>query len=182
MAITIDATVNGANANSYGLLAEALAYFAERLGGAIFIDADLEVQKAGLITGTRRIDQELYRGARATSTQALQWGRNGTYSAGHAIPSDIIPAFVKFASFEQGLAFIKAAGVDGAKDPMAATGTEGLKSLDVGNVALVFRDAERAQDDPSRTLAPAAYRLLRAYLLTETLGSAPGLRTFPILR
>lgn len=182
MAITIDATVNGAASNSYAELEEALAYFEGRLGGATFIEADLEVQKAALLTATQRIDQEIYRGARATSEQALQWGRTGTYAAGHAIPSDIIAAFVKFAEFEEALALIKKAGAEGAKDPLAATGTEGLKSLEAGSVALVFREGDRDQDDASRTLSPSAYRLLRAYILTESIHARPGIRNFPIVR
>lgn len=172
MAITLDPTPNGASANSYGTLAEALAYFDSRLGGGAFRDTnDAEVQKQVLIIGTREIDQELFRGARATAEQALQWGRVDTYAAGHPIDPNIIPAFVKFASFEQGLFRLEQAGADYDVNPLGAAGTEELKSLGVGPVRLEFRDrdsdAGRAADDSSRALAPQAYRFLRAYIITE---------------
>lgn len=191
MAIVLDPTPGGASANSYGSLAEALAYFATRLGSTAYLEADSdEIRKQALITGTREIDQEIYRGQKATSTQALQWGRIGTYASGVAIPSDIIPAFVKFASFEQGLFRLQQAGSDGAIDPLGASGTEELKALGVGPIRLDFRDRDpnsanflpRAADDPSRALSPQAYRFLRAYIITDTLHGQPGARNFSIVR
>lgn len=190
MAVTLDPTPNGASANSYGTLAEALAFFATRIGALAFINADSDdIRKQALITGTREVDQEIFRGQKTTSTQALQWGRTGTYSSGVAIPGDVIPAFVKYASFEQGLWRLEQSGSDGAKDSLAATGTEELKSLRAGPVQLDFRDRDptseivRPADDPSRSLAPQAYRWLRAYVITDNLHRLDsGVRNFSILR
>lgn len=190
MAIPFDPTPGGASANSYGSLAEALAYFDSRLGGGKFRDASSDdIRKQVLIIGTRDIDQELYRGVRSSSTQALQFPRSGIYAGGIAIDPAIIPAFVKFASYEQGYWRLEQAGEDEDADPLAPSGTEELKSLGVGAVRLDFRDRDatvnggRAADDPSRNLAPAAYRFLRDYILTESARIPDtGARNFSILR
>lgn len=192
MAVTLDPTPAGASANSYGTLAEASAYFGTRLGTAAWDNADSDdVRKKALITGAREIDQELYRGTKSTSAQALQWPRQGTYTASQVIPSDVVPAFVKYAQFEQALFRLQQSGSDGAtKDPLAPTGTEELKSLRAGSVDLQFRDRDaagsgvpRAADDPSRSLSPAAYRYLRAYIVTDVLHDTDsGIRNFSISR
>lgn len=191
MAINLDPTPAGASANTYGSLAEAAAYFATRLGASAWNDADSnDVRSIALLTGAREIDQEVYRGQRATSTQAMQWPRVGTYAGGMAIPSDIVPAFVKYAQFEQALLRLEQAGSDGqTKNPMKPTGTEELKSLQAGTVQLEFRDRDaaagvpRAADDPARSLAPQAYRWLRAYILTDTLHDTDsGIRNFSVVR
>lgn len=190
MAITIDPTPGGASANSYGTLAEALAYFDGRLGGGAFRAASSDdIRKQALITGARDIDSEIYRGVRTNSGQAMQFPRSGIYAGGIPIDPNIIPAFVKSAQFEQSLWRLAQAGADEDKDPLAPSGTEELKSLSAGSVRLDFRDRDRtsdngrAADDPSRNLAPAAYRLLRAYILTESIsGGGDGVRNFAIYR
>ena len=192
MAITIDPTPSGASANSYGTLAEALTYFDARLGGGAFRGADSDdIRKQALIVGARDIDAEIYRGNRSTSDQAMQWPRTGVWAGGVPIPSTVVPAFVKWAQFEQALWRLEQSGSDGGKNPLGFTGTEELKSLTAGPVRLDFRDRDRdsvvgksqGADDPSRNLAPQAYRWLRAYILTETLSSGgDGVRNFAIYR
>ena len=115
----IDATVGGANANSYLTLAEAQAYFDTRLPVAGWDDAD--DQNVLLIMATRTLDRLLtpyktlftmngrnyYRvrpqwtGAAATQTQRLAWPRTGMFDAnGFAIASNVIPEDLKFATAE----------------------------------------------------------------------------------
>ena len=80
MAITIDATVGGANANSYLTLAAA-----ELIIEGLVQDADVtawasattDQKNRALFTATQRLDRERFLGARATDTQALQWPRTG---------------------------------------------------------------------------------------------------------
>jgi hypothetical protein len=180
--IVIDATAGGAAANSYEDEAAATAYFAERLGGDAWAGIDAERQKKALITAAIVIDAFPLRGRKSSSTQRRQWPRVGTYLAGHALDTGIVPEFVKHAQFEQAFSLLVASGTDGTTDPLAPAGTEAFKSIKVGDIALEMRDAERdgvaAADDPRNVLAPAAYRLLAAYFLPLTTDSGPTVRTF----
>lgn len=182
MTITIDATVAGASANSYILLADADAYFATRLGATKWNDAAPEIKKAALITAARRINAEIYRGTRVSSTQTLAFPRTGIYNGGVAIDPSSNPSFVIEAQCEEALALLTAAGADGDVDPHAATGLEAFKALGVGDIRLDLRDP--TPDDPSRTLASAeAYRLLRPYLLTQLINATvQGPRNVRLLR
>lgn len=172
MALFIDATVGGASANSFGTVAEANAYLDSRTnGGAWAAITDPDVKARLLITATIRLDQETYRGQRSSVIQALAFPRTGLYLDGAALPSDAIPAAVKYAEFEEALAILNS----GTTDPFAASGTEGISSVDAGGVKVTFRDPRAATskdgipsaaDDPSINLSPQAYRLLRGWLLT----------------
>src|SRR6056300_702526 len=80
MAITIDATVGGASANSYLTLAAAQAIidgFVEDADVTAWASATTDQQNRALFTATQRLDRERFLGARATDTQALQWPRTG---------------------------------------------------------------------------------------------------------
>ena len=80
MAITIDATVGGANANSYLTLADAQAIidgFVENPDVQHWNSGNTDSRNRALFTATQRLDRERFLGARATDTQALQWPRTG---------------------------------------------------------------------------------------------------------
>lgn len=100
--MTFDATVGGANSNSYGTVAEADAYFSDRMTG----DWDSsEVHKEQyLVKATQYLDAVyagLWAGVKATSAQALAWPRYDVLdSDGYSIASDIIPEKLKYATFE----------------------------------------------------------------------------------
>lgn len=82
MAITINATVGSASANSYITLSDANAIIE-----GLVPDDDVVAWEAGttsddyrnraLYTACQRIDRERFLGARADDTQALQWPRTG---------------------------------------------------------------------------------------------------------
>lgn len=80
MAITIDATIGGANANSYLTLAAADAIiegFVQDDDVVAWASATQDQKNRALYTATQRVDRERFLGARATDTQALQWPRTG---------------------------------------------------------------------------------------------------------
>jgi hypothetical protein len=80
MPIAIDATVGGANANSYLTLAAAQAIidgFVQDADVTAWASATTDQKNRALFTATQRLDRERFRGARATDTQALQWPRTG---------------------------------------------------------------------------------------------------------
>ena len=80
MAVTIDAPVGGASANSYITLSDA-----NDLVDAMVSSTDVakwgtgtdDTRNRALATATQRLDRERFLGARATDTQALQWPRDG---------------------------------------------------------------------------------------------------------
>ena len=80
MAVVIDATAGGANANSYITLAEADAYVEAMV---LSTDAgqwgtgNTDSRNRALTAAAQRLDRERFLGARATDTQALQWPRTG---------------------------------------------------------------------------------------------------------
>jgi hypothetical protein len=115
--MALDATVGGASSNSYVTLAEANTYFADRLNstangdwtndstGVARTDA---VKSAALITATRRIDEEMFQGLKASTTQALKWPRvNVQDEDGLYFESDSIPERVKQATYICALELLK---------------------------------------------------------------------------
>ena len=159
---TVNATPGSATANSYLTTAEAQAYFDTRLPVAGWDDAD--DQDVLVIMATRTLDrlltpyktlvvqngQRYYRvrpqwtGAPATPTQRLAWPRTGMFDAnGNAIPSNIIPEDLKFATAEL-------AGQLGTEDRTLDNDVivQGIKSLRAGSVALEFQDGIMPQVIP----------------------------------
>ena len=80
MAIAIDASVGGVNANSYLTLNDAQAIidgFVEDPDVTAWASATTDQKNRALYTATQRLDRERFLGARSTDTQALQWPRTG---------------------------------------------------------------------------------------------------------
>lgn len=156
MPAVIDATVGGANSNSFETLVEAQAYFDTRLPLTGWDNAD--DQNVLLIMGTRvlsaiarpmrnlvkpsngqaayYVTRPQWTGAPATTTQKLPWPRTGMYDAnGNAIASTVIPQDLKDALSEL-------AGQLGSTDSTLdnAVIVQGLTSVKAGSVALTFKD------------------------------------------
>ena len=147
MAITIDATVGGASANSYLTLNDAN----DLIDGLIQNDdvtawasATDDQKNRALYTAAQRIDRERFLGARATDTQSLQWPRTGvrkpdtyinTYSVGFPfrITTDYftdteIPDQVKKAQAEL------AVYLNNNKDGLGLSGLEDYKNVKIGSL------------------------------------------------
>ena len=80
MAISLDATVGGVNANSYLTLAAAeliIEGLVQDEDVTAWATATTDQKNRALFTATQRLDRERFLGARATDTQALQWPRTG---------------------------------------------------------------------------------------------------------
>lgn len=147
MAITIDATPNGANANSYLTLADA-----QSIVDGMVQDADVtawaaattDAKNRALYTATQRLDRERFIGARSTDTQSLQWPRTGvrkpdtyinTYAVGFPfrITTDYytdteIPDQIKKAQV------ILAVYLNNNVDGLGLTGLEDFKNVKVGSL------------------------------------------------
>ena len=80
MAITLDATVGGANANTYIGLSDANSF----IEGLVLSDdatawdnSSTDNKNRALFTAAQRIDREKFLGARVSDTPALEWPRSG---------------------------------------------------------------------------------------------------------
>ena len=154
MAITIDATVGGANANSYLTLADAQAIIdglVEDDDVTAWASATTDQKNRALYTATQRLDRERYLGARATDTQALQWPRTGvrkpdtyinTYAVGFPfrITTDYytdteIPDRIEFAQC------VLAVYLNNNKDGLSLSGLEDYKSVSIGSLSVTTSGA-----------------------------------------
>jgi hypothetical protein len=147
MAITIDATVGGANANSYLTLAaaqEIIDGFVQDTDVTAWASATTDQKNRALFTATQRLDRERFLGARATDTQALQWPRTGvrkpdtyinTYSVGFPfrITTDYytdteIPQQVQYAQV------VLATYLNNNPDGIGLSGLEDYKNVKIGSI------------------------------------------------
>lgn len=147
MPIAIDATVGGANANSYLTLADAQAIidgFVQDADVTAWASATTDQKNRALFTATQRLDRERYLGARVTDTQALQWPRTGvrrpdtyinTYAVGFPfrITTDYfddteIPQQVKYAQI------VLAVYLHNNPDGIGLSGLEDYKNVKIGSI------------------------------------------------
>jgi len=154
MAITIDATVGGVNANSYLTLAAAdliVEGFVQDDDVTAWGSATTDQKNRALYTATQRLDRERFLGARSTDTQALQWPRDGvrkpdtyinTYAVGFPfrITTDYytsaeIPDQVKKAQV------VLAVYLNNNKDGMSLSGLEDYKSVSIGSLSVTTAGA-----------------------------------------
>jgi hypothetical protein len=147
MAISIDATVGGASANSYLTLAAAnslIEGLVQNDDVVAWASATDDQKNRALYSATQRIDRERFLGARATDTQSLQWPRTGvrkpdtyinTYAVGFPfrITTDYftdteIPDQIKKAQAEL------AVYLNNNKDGLGLSGLEDYKNVKIGNL------------------------------------------------
>ena len=147
MAVTIDATAGGANANSYITLAEADTFVEAMISSSDvskWTTGNDDTRNRALTAAAERLDRERFLGARATNTQARQWPRTGvrkpdTYINSYAtnfpfrISEDFftdteIPDQIKRAQIE--LAVYLKNNVDG----ISLGGLEDFKSVKIGSL------------------------------------------------
>lgn len=162
------ATVGGTASNSYVTLAESETYFADRIGkddngnwnktSAGVSRTDAEKSQA-LVTATRRLDEEQFRGLKVSTTQALKWPRVDVYDEdGITFDSEAIPERVKEATFIVALELLRA-------DFLAENYMNNYKSLSTGN----FEFEQFTQQSAGR-LPAEAVRLLRQVMTSASGG------------
>ena len=117
MAATIDATIKGANANSYVTLAEANAYFETVPDSSTWTNKTDDQKNRSLISATRWIDSFVFLGDRCDDGQALKFPRNNYQVDGVELSCTLIPNNIKYAQYELARAL--------ANDTGAITGTTG---------------------------------------------------------
>lgn len=156
MAAQIDATVGGESANSYATLEEFEVWADGRHPATAYDEATEDERTRALISATVRLDQEQYRGVRASATQALQWPRYGAEKPDLSYSdvwyaSDEIPTRVKRAQMD--LAYQLLAGGYSPDD----TGLEGFENVQVGSLNITpnkFRRAGTLTESVRREIRP----------------------------
>lgn len=152
---TLVATAGSATANSYITVAAATTYFDERTNVANWTAADGDDQARALISATRRLDVEAYKGDKATQGQALEWPRIGaTNRDGYDYDTATIPTFLEQATSELALRVLN----DDANstDSFADTGLEEFNSAAVGPL-----NVERNASFRAAQLPETVHRLIR---------------------
>jgi hypothetical protein len=149
MAVVIDATVGGVNANSYLSLVDA-----QSMIDGMVLSADVtawgtattDAKNRALVSAAQRLDRERFLGARSNDDQAMQWPRTGvrkpdtyinTYAVGFPfrITTDYftdeeIPDQVKRAQVEL------AVYLNNNTDGISLSGLEDYKSVSIGSISV----------------------------------------------
>jgi hypothetical protein len=138
MAITLDATVGGANANTYITLDDANSFIEGLVlsdDAAAWDGSSNDNKNRALFTAAQRIDREKFLGARVSDTQALEWPRSGvrkpdTYTNlyGLSFPNRLIPDRVKHAQV------ILAVYLNNNRNGLELSGLEDFETVSIGNI------------------------------------------------
>ncbi|HEX8087662.1 MAG TPA: DnaT-like ssDNA-binding protein [Blastocatellia bacterium] len=129
--MALDATAGGANSNSYLSVADADSYVAERVGDTSAWDVDDAEKEKALISATRRLDQQDFKGCKTTREQALEWPRYDVPDrSGWYYDSDAIPAPIKQAAAELALVLI------GNPELLDDTGLEYFDAISTGDTSI----------------------------------------------
>lgn len=147
MAITVDATVGGENANSYIDVATAdqIAEF-RQLTFATWSALSADQKGAALISASQYFDSLRWKGVRTAELQALRWPRSGVYDQdGYMIADDVIPGDVQEALTDFAYTISQS-------DQFQATGLEGFSEIKVDVVSLKLDASDRDSAIPDRIL------------------------------
>ena len=142
---TLDATIGGANSNSYVTLAEADAYFAGDARHQDWNNHSDAFKESALIQSTQWLDYLGWAGKCCTSTQALQWPREDVTCMCRDAVCTEIPLQVKQSTYE--LAFKLVHNPDaltgGVRGPTVQTGAVKRNKLgDLEQEFFEFKDGE----------------------------------------
>lgn len=145
--MAIDATVGGASSNSYNTLAEADSYFADREPSTAWDDASEVDQEDALLTATKRLEQEHFRGTpvkpltgtSSGDTQSLWFpAHEVTNRAGWTYLQTVIPEGIKRAQLEIAYAIL-----DG-QIKLVDSGLEQFDRAKVGSLEVDIRHTRKA--------------------------------------
>ena len=156
-------TAGASDANSFAALADAQAYFGERVGADAWEDASEPQQKKALITATRRLNALTFVGYKTSDTQALVWPRIGAFDeSGYEYDNAAVPEPVKEATYEVALKVLTD-GADGS-DPLADSDLAQFSRAKVGPLEVDINHAHKPAKTPD-----AALRVIRHLMRSQGL-------------
>ena len=168
MAAVIDATLSGANSNSYVTLAEANSYFETVPNSSTWDDKTDDAKNRAIISATRWIDSLNFYGDRCDTSQALSWPRNNYHVDRVELTCSAIPADIKYATYELATAL--------ANDTDAGTGNTGTTGLyeqvELGELKVKYNTDSQAVGAVNNIFD--VYPWLQSYLGAYTLGGSGG--------
>ena len=166
MAATIDATIKGANANSYVTLSESNDYFDTSPDSSTWTNKSDDQKKRALISATRWIDTLVFYGDRCDESQALKFPRTNYQVDGVELACTLIPQNIKYAQFE--LAFALANDTDAI---IGSSGTDGnFEEVKLGDIQVKYNT--KSQGTGSVNNVFDVYPWLQSYLGAYVLGGA----------
>ena len=128
------------NSNLYDVYADvedADLYLIAAIHAANWQSATEDTKKQALVSATRLLDRQRWRGDKTDSSEPLAWPRTSTGIDG--VEDDIVPADIVNGSIELALSLIDGSDVQANSTPLA----QKLESIKAGSVALTyFRSAE----------------------------------------
>lgn len=158
MAIIIDATVGGANSNSYISLEDANTYFSYNLYGENWDNADDETRKKALVSATRRIDYEKFYGYRSSENQSLQFPRAGIGYLDGIYVDNIIPQQISEATCELALYMLS------TNMSKPSVNTSNIQSVKAGSLAVEYAiDKNDNVSRPNNELPPFVLALIQDF-------------------
>ena len=147
MAITLDATVGGANANTYITLADANSFIEGLVlsdDAAAWDGSSNDNKNRALFTAAQRIDREKFLGARVNYTQALEWPRSGvrkpdTYTNlyGLSFPNRLVADYysdTEIPTRVKNAQAVLAVYLNNNRDGLGLSGLEDFSNVQVGSV------------------------------------------------
>ena len=173
MALTLDATVGGASANSYTTATEGDTYHETRLFAAAWDGATAAIKEAALVWATSMLDRHFdWAGSKFSLTQALRWPRFGALDRdGELFDSDVLPPELKDAVSELARLLIDA-------DRGAEKGTEGFSKIKVDVIELQFDKLDR-----TKTISDEVYQMVSHLGRLMSVASSGGqVAEVPLLR
>ena len=166
MAATIDATISGANANSYVTLAEADAYFETVPSSTQWDNKQDDKKNRALIAATRWIDSFVFYGDRCDNGQALKFPRNNYKVDDVELACTTIPNNIKYAQYELARAL--------ANDTEAMTGNTGtagnFEEVKLGDIQVKYNTDSQGIGAVNNIMD--VYPWLQSYLGAYMLGGA----------
>ena len=128
--------------NSYATVAEADAYFADRLSGASWASISPEMKAKALISATQKLDEMRWKNSAIASDQPLAFPRTGSYfdkRMGAYIPMTPTPNAIRISAIEMALFLLE--------NPDSQETGSYVKELKVGPIEL--KGLERTSKQPS---------------------------------
>ena len=166
MAATIDATLSGANANSYVTLAQADEYIETVPSSTQWDNKQDDKKNRALIAATRWIDSFVFFGDRCDHGQALKFPRNNYQVDDVELACTAIPNNIKYAQYELARAL--------ANDTDAMTGNVGtngnIAEAKLGDLQVKYNLASQGTGSVNNIMD--VYPWLQSYLGAYMIGGA----------